>query len=60
VDREGNKYDCLTFVASGEPDDHHRPTSEYLESMINGARHWSLPAGWIMGLEELAEDSLFS
>lgn len=60
VDREGNKYDCLTFVAAGEPDDHQRPAPEYLESMINGARHWSLPAGWIMGLEELAEGPLFS
>lgn len=60
VDREGNKYDCLTFVAVGEPDDSHQPSADYLESMINGARHWSLPAGWVMGLEDLAEDPLFS
>lgn len=60
VDREGNKYECLTFVAESEPDDEHRPSPEYLESMINGARHWSLPAGWVMGLEDLADDPLFS
>jgi gamma-glutamylcyclotransferase (GGCT)/AIG2-like uncharacterized protein YtfP len=60
VDREGNKYDCLTFVTVEEPDGGHRPDPEYLESMINGARHWSLPAGWVMGLEDLAEDPLFS
>jgi hypothetical protein len=29
-------------------------------AMINGARHWKLPAGWVMGLEDLAEDPLFS
>lgn len=60
VDREGNKYDCLAFVAPGEPNGEHRPEPEYLESMIRGARHWSLPAGWVMGLEDLEEDPLFS
>lgn len=60
VDREGNKHDCLTFIAVGEVNGDQRPSPEYLESMINGARHWSLPAGWVMGLEDLSEDSLFS
>lgn len=60
VDREGNKYDCLTFVAPGEPNGDHRPPLEYLASMIRGAKHWSLPAGWVMGLEDLGEDPLFS
>lgn len=58
VDREGNKYDCLTFVTEGEPNGDQRPTAEYLEAMISGARHWSLPAGWVLGLEDLAEDAL--
>lgn len=60
VDREGNKYDCLAFVAVGEPNEAFHPSAEYLESMISGARHWNLPAGWVMGLEDLAEDPLFS
>lgn len=60
VDREGNKYDCLTFVAIGEANGEARPTPEYLETMVSGARHWSLPAGWVMGLEDLADDPLFS
>lgn len=60
VDREGNKYDCLAFVAPGDPNGDHRPSEEYLASMIRGARHWSLPAGWVMGLEDLGEDPLFS
>ena len=60
VDREGNKHDCLTFVAVGQPDSDQRPSAEYLDSMIRGARHWNLPAGWVMGLQDLAEDPLFS
>jgi hypothetical protein len=60
VDREGNKYDCLTFVSVVEPDRDQRPTPEYLKAMINGARHWNLPAGWVMGLEDLADDPLYS
>lgn len=61
VDREGNKHDCLTFVASTVPDDDStRPTREYVDAMVRGARHWNLPAGWVMGLEDFAEDPLFS
>jgi hypothetical protein len=60
VDREGNKHDCLTFVAKGSPNGDHRPESDYLRAMIEGARFWSLPAGWVMGLEDLGEDSFFS
>ena len=60
VDREGNKYECLTFVAEGEPNGDHAPPDHYLEKMVRGARHWSLPAGWVLGLEDLEEDPLFS
>ena len=60
VDREGKKHDCLAFVASGQPSDEHLPSPDYLELMIRGARHWSLPAGWVMGLLDLEEDPLFS
>lgn len=60
VDREGNKYDCLTFVAKASPSHDARPTRAELDSMIKGARHWSLPAGWVMGLEDFGENPLFS
>lgn len=60
VDREGNKYDCLTFVAKASPNGDARPAGRHLESMVRGARHWSLPAGWVMGLEDLDEDPLLS
>lgn len=58
VDREGNKHDCLVLVArEGTPA---QPNPEYVESMVRGARHWNLPAGWIMGLEDLIEDPLLT
>lgn len=61
VDREGNKHDCLAFVSPVLPGDQPvRPSSEYVAAMIRGARHWNLPAGWVMGLEDLAEDPLFT
>jgi hypothetical protein len=60
VDREGNKHDCLTFVSKAAINGQARPSSGYLASMVNGAKHWSLPAGWVMGLEDLGEDPLFS
>ncbi|MCI0426129.1 MAG: gamma-glutamylcyclotransferase [Actinobacteria bacterium] len=60
VDREGNKYACLTFVSETPANGAHRPTTEYLDAMIRGARHWKLPAGWVMGLEDLAEGPLLA
>ncbi len=60
VDREGNKYDCLTFVATSELMVAETPPSQYVDQMVRGARHWDLPAGWVMGLEDLNEDPLFS
>ena len=60
VDREGNKHSCLTFVSDESPNGEVRPSADYLAAMVNGARHWSLPAGWVLGLEDLGEDPLFS
>ncbi len=57
VDRAGNKYDVVTFchpsLESG-----HTPDSKYMEQVVRGARHWSLPTGWVAGLEDLGEDAL--
>ena len=59
VDREGNKHDCLTFTARIGANGATDPDPAYLAFMISGAKHWNLPAGWVMGLEDLAEDPLF-
>lgn len=60
VDREGNKHTCLTFVSKEPPNGGERPDPGYLQAMVRGARHWSLPAGWVLGLEDLGQDSLFA
>ena len=32
---------------------------EYMRLIVEGGRHWKLPAGWVAGLEEYVEDPLF-
>ncbi len=36
----------------------HTPDPKYMEQVVRGARHWSLPTGWVAGLEDLGEDAL--
>lgn len=55
IDREGNKHECTTFVGPDGKEEI-RPDREYVERLITGARHWGLPAGWIVGLEDLLDD----
>jgi hypothetical protein len=57
VDRAGSKYDVVTF-AHGATGDHHPPSAPYMQQVVRGARHWALPTGWVVGLEELSEDAL--
>jgi len=57
VDRAGSKHDVVTFVSPGAAEDN-PPSSPYMEQVVRGARHWSLPTGWVVGLEELTENSL--
>lgn len=59
VDREGNKHECLTFVSPDPVNGHYQPEPEYFRAMIAGARHWKLPAGWVVGLEDLANGPSF-
>jgi cation transport regulator ChaC len=60
VDRGGNKHDCLTFVGPKELSTEASPDSSYVAQIIRGARHWKLPAGWVVGLEDLLEDQASS
>jgi hypothetical protein len=57
VDRAGNKYDVVTYHHANGGDDH-TPSTSYMERVVKGARHWSLPTGWVAGLEDLGEDAL--
>jgi hypothetical protein len=57
VDREGNKYDVVTYVDL-DASDEHAPSSEYMDEVVRGARHWGLPTGWVVGLEDYGNDQL--
>jgi hypothetical protein len=59
IDRGGNKHDCIAFIGpSGSREV--TPERSDVEQIIEGARYWNLPAGWVVGLEDLLGDSLFS
>ena len=56
MDRNGKRHQVLVHLFDGDPSANGngglRPSAEYLKLMVAGSRHWSLPAGWIAGLEE--------
>jgi gamma-glutamylcyclotransferase (GGCT)/AIG2-like uncharacterized protein YtfP len=49
VDREGDRFEVVVF--SGP--DGSGAAEDQLGHMVRGARHWELPAGWVVGLEDL-------
>ena len=59
VDREGRSHPVVTHVAGGDTDSEHTPSRDYMEMVVEGARHWGLPTGWVAGLEEYVEEPLF-
>ena len=59
VDREGRSHKVITHVASENGSGDHTPSRSYMEMVVDGARHWGLPTGWVAGLEEYVEDPLF-
>jgi gamma-glutamylcyclotransferase (GGCT)/AIG2-like uncharacterized protein YtfP len=52
MDRTGRRHRVLTHVGTGESTTDMAPSRDYVAIMVSGSRHWSLPAGWIAGLEE--------
>lgn len=58
MDREGRRHSVLVHVA-GDAEDvtAAAPEPSYLAQMVNGGRHWNLPAGWVASLEEHFEAS---
>jgi len=58
VDREGRSHPVLTHVHRDTTGDH-TPSRTYMEIVVEGARHWGLPTGWVAGLEEHIEAPLF-
>lgn len=58
VDREGRSHRVVTHVFADADAGHHTPSREYMALVVEGARHWGLPTGWVAGLEEYVEDPL--
>jgi gamma-glutamylcyclotransferase (GGCT)/AIG2-like uncharacterized protein YtfP len=60
MDRTGRRHQVVVHLLAGSPtangNGSHQPSSKYLELMVAGSRHWSLPVGWIAGLEEHLEN----
>ncbi len=52
VKREEKRHQVTVHLHEGRRNGTYPPSPEYLELMLSGSRHWSLPAGWIAGLEE--------
>lgn len=58
VDREGKRHSVVTHVFSSDESNSEVPSREYMGHVVIGGRHWSLPAGWVAGLEEYLDDPL--
>lgn len=58
MDRFGKRHQVVTAVYDGNGNGNaSHPSTDYLRLMLGGSRHWSLPAGWIAGLEEHLDDA---
>ena len=59
MDRSGKRHQVIAHLVDTSPSTNGsgsgKPSSEYLQLMVAGSRHWSLPVGWIAGLEEHLE-----
>ncbi|MFQ5554984.1 MAG: gamma-glutamylcyclotransferase family protein [Acidimicrobiia bacterium] len=58
MDRNGKRHQVTVhlFSPNGDANGANSPSPSYLELMLRGSRHWSLPAGWIAGLQEHIEN----
>lgn len=52
IDRTGRRHSVTAYVAEPAPSLTVEPSPDYVSIMVDGSRHWSLPAGWIVGLED--------
>ena len=59
MDRTGKRHQVVVHLLDGPATTNgngFKPSSDYLRLMVDGSRHWSLPIGWIAGLEEHLEN----
>jgi hypothetical protein len=60
MDRSGRRHQVVAHLSNGGAtgSDPGQPSKRYLGLMLDGSRHWNLPAGWIAGLEEHLENGV--
>lgn len=52
IDRTGGRHRVATHRATGNGSRRKRPSADYVALMLDGSRHWELPAGWIVRLQD--------
>ena len=52
VDRNGRRYRAVVHRAAESTGPEFAPAPDYLDRMLTGSRHWELPIGWILRLED--------
>lgn len=52
IDRMGRRHSVVTHIAEPNGRRPSGPSADYVTKMLQGSRHWGLPAGWIAGLGE--------
>ena len=57
IDQNGKRHQVMVHLSETNGNGSAIPSASYLEIMLEGSRHWSLPAGWIAGLEEHLQNS---
>ena len=52
MDRSGKRHEVQVHVHEPNGKKEYKPSANYMKIVVEGGRHWQLPAGWIAGLEE--------
>ncbi len=55
IDRSGGRHQVATHGANDIGTKPMHPAPDYVAVMLAGSRHWELPAGWIVRLEDHLE-----
>ena len=58
IDRSGRRHRVSTHQATDAIGSELAPSPEYLGRMLAGSRHWELPVGWIVSLDDRLIDTL--
>lgn len=59
MDRGGRRHEVVSHVFPESANGDQTPSRKYMAMVVEGGRHWSLPAGWVAGLEEYVADSIW-